>query len=44
LEDINVYRIEKGDFENKDSIHGDGAEDTVGPLEIKKQEICLRTR
>jgi hypothetical protein len=43
LEDKNVCRIEKDDFENKGSIHGDGAENSIGPLEIKKQKIFLRT-
>jgi hypothetical protein len=43
VEDKDGYGIEKGDFQNKDSTHGDGAENPVGPLEIKKQEIYLRT-
>jgi len=36
VEGKNVYSFEKGDFKNKGSIHGDRAEDSVGPLEIKK--------
>jgi hypothetical protein len=43
LEDKDVCGIEKGNFQNKDSTHGDGAENSGGPPEIKKQEICLRT-